>query len=80
VWPDDLEDRALEVAWRESNHRSNVNNFCCYGLFQIYFSVHKSWLSTIGVNSAQDLFDPQLNAEAAYMLYQRAGGFGPWGG
>jgi len=80
VWPDDLEERALEIAWRESNHKSNVNNFCCYGLFQIYYSVHKSWLSTIGVNSAQDLFDPQLNAQAAYMLYQRAGGFGPWGG
>jgi len=80
VWPDDLEEHALEIAWRESNHKSNVNNFCCFGLFQIYYSVHKSWLSTIGVNSAQDLFDPQLNAQAAYMLYQRAGGFGPWGG
>ena len=80
VWPDDLEERALEIAWRESNHKSNVNNFCCYGLFQIYYSVHKSWLSAIGVDSAQDLFDPQLNAQAAYMLYQRAGGFGPWGG
>ena len=80
VWPDDLEERAIEIAWRESNHKSNVNNFCCYGLFQIYFSVHRSWLSTISVNSAQDLFDPQLNAQAAYMLYQRAGGFGPWGG
>jgi len=80
VWPDDLEEHAIEIARRESNHKSNVNNFCCYGLFQIYYSVHKSWLSTIGVNSAQDLFDPQLNAQAAYMLYQRAGGFGPWGG
>jgi len=80
VWPDDLEERALEIAWGESNHKSNVNNFCCYGLFQIYYSVHKSWLSTIGVDSAQDLFDPRLNAQAAYMLYQRAGGFGPWGG
>jgi len=80
VWPDDLEERAIEIAWRESNHKSNVDNFCCYGLFQIYYSVHKSWLSTIGVDSAQYLFDPQLNAQAAYMLYQRAGGFGPWGG
>ena len=80
MWPDDLEEHAIEIARRESNHKSNVNNFCCYGLFQIYYSVHKSWLSTIGVNSAQDLFDPQLNAQAAYILYQRAGGFGPWGG
>jgi LysM repeat protein len=80
VWPDELEERALEIAWRESNYRSNVNNFCCYGLFQIYFSVHRGWLSTMGVNAAQDLFDPQLNAEAAYQLYLRAGGWGPWGG
>ena len=80
TWPDDLEEHAIEIARRESNHKSNVNNFCCYGLFQIYYSVHKSWLSSIGVNSAQDLFDPQLNAQAAYILYQRAGGFGPWGG
>ena len=80
IWPDELEERALEIAWRESNHQSNVNNFCCYGLFQIYFSVHRSWLATIGVNSAQDLFDPRANALAAYTLYQRAGGWGPWGG
>ena len=80
VWPDELEDRALEIAWRESNHRSNVNNYCCYGLFQIYYSVHRSWLASLGIDSAQDLFDPRANAIAAYTLYQRAGGWGPWGG
>ena len=80
VWPDELEERALEIAWRESNHRSNVNNFCCYGLFQIYFTVHRSWLASLGIDSAEDLFDPRANAIAAYTLYQRAGGWGPWGG
>ncbi len=80
VWPDDLEDRALEIAWRESNHRSNVNNWCCYGLFQIHWTAHRSWLATIGVTSASQLYDPVVNATAAYTLYQRAGGFGPWGG
>ena len=80
VWPDELEERALEIAWRESNHRSNVNNFCCYGLFQIYYSVHRSWLAPLGIDSAADLFDPRANAIAAYALYQRAGGWGPWGG
>ena len=80
VWPDELEERALEIAWRESNHRSNVNNFCCYGLFQVYYSVHRSWLASLGIDSAQDLFDPRANAIAAYGLYQRAGGWGPWGG
>ena len=80
VWPDDLEERALEIAWRESNHRSNVNNSCCYGLFQIHWNAHKRWLATIGVTSASQLYDPTVNAAAAYTLYQRAGGFGPWGG
>lgn len=80
VWPDDLEERAVEIAWRESNHRSNVNNWCCYGLFQIHWEAHRSWLSSIGVTSAPQLYDPRLNAVAAYTLYQRAGGFGPWGG
>ena len=80
VWPDDLEERAIEIAWRESNHRSNVNNYCCYGLFQIHWEAHRSWLTASGVTSASQLYDPTVNAVAAYTLYQRAGGFGPWGG
>jgi LysM repeat protein len=80
VWPDDLEERALEIAWRESNHKSNVNNWCCYGLFQIHWEAHRGWLSTLGVTSVSQLYDPVINATAAYTLYQRSGGFGPWGG
>ncbi len=80
VWPDDLEERALDIAWRESNHRSNVNNYCCYGLFQIHWEAHRSWLATLGVTSVSQLFDPVVNTNAAYTLYQRSGGFGPWGG
>ena len=80
VWPDDLEAHALEIAWRESNYQSNARNSCCYGLFQIHWNAHKSWLSGIGVTSADQLFDPTTNAQAAYALYQRSGGFGPWGG
>lgn len=80
VWPDDLENHALEIAWRESKYQSNAKNYCCYGLFQIYWSAHQSWLGSIGVTSADQLFDPTTNARAAYALYQRAGGFGPWGG
>jgi LysM repeat protein len=80
VWPDDLEERAIDIAWRESNHRSNVNNYCCYGLFQIHWNAHRSWLSTLGVTSVSQLFDPVVNTNVAYALYQRSGGFGPWGG
>jgi LysM repeat protein len=80
VWPDDLEERALEIAWRESKYQSNVNNWCCYGLFQIHWNAHRSWLGSLGITSASQLYDPTVNATAAYVLYQRAGGFGPWGG
>lgn len=78
VWPDDLEDRAREIAHRESRYVPTAKNYCCYGIFQIYWDVHKSWLDDIGITSAQQLYDPETNARAAYALYQRAGGWGPW--
>ncbi len=80
VWPDDQEEKALQIAWRESNYIPTVRNYCCFGLFQIYYNVHKGWLAAIGVTSADKLYDPRVNATAAYALYLRAGGWGPWGG
>ena len=80
VWPDDLEDRALFIAHRESQYRPGAisGGKCCYGLFQIYYRWHKSWLPEVGVMSANQLLDPKLNAVAAYRLYQRNNGWGPW--
>jgi hypothetical protein len=82
VFPDDQEERAIEIAWRESNWKPWVyNGHCCYGLFQIYWSVHRSWLDDLGIHSSQDLLDPWLNTRAAYALFQRSGSsWGPWGG
>lgn len=79
VWPDDLEERALEIAYRESRFDPTAKNFCCYGIFQIYWNVHRGWLGDMGITNDQQLFDPATNARAAYALYQRAGGWGPWG-
>jgi hypothetical protein len=78
VWPDHLEERALVISHRESSWIPTAENYCCVGLFQIYYDVHKSWLAGIGVNEKSDLYDPYLNAKAAYALYQRSGGWGPW--
>ena len=78
VWPDDLEDEAVRIATRESNLVPTAKNYCCYGLFQIYFNVHKGWLAGMGVTSAQQLLDPMVNAYVAVALYNRAGGWGPW--
>lgn len=78
VWPDDLEDEALRIARRESGLKPTAKNSCCYGLFQLYFTVHQKWLSGVGVTSSGQLLDPLVNANAALTLYNRAGGWGPW--
>ena len=81
IWPDELEERALEIAWRESNYRSNAyNGSCCYGVFQIHWPSHRGWLDDYGIVTSNDLFDARKNITASYALYQRAGGWGPWGG
>ncbi len=78
IWPDDLEDRAIEIADRESNFVATAQNSCCYGIFQMHFSAHRSWLDDLGVTRAEQLFDVETNVLAAYVLYQRSGGWGPW--
>lgn len=80
VWPDELEEKAIAIATRESNLNPTARNYCCFGLFQIYWNVHKSWLREMGITSAAGLYDPTANTSAAYALYQRSGGWGPWGG
>jgi hypothetical protein len=80
AWPDELEERALAIAQRESKlqPRAVSGTGCCFGLFQIYYRWHKTWLPTVGVNSTQDLLNPRLNAIAAYRMYQRNNGWAPW--
>jgi len=77
VWPDDLEDEAIRIATRESNLIPTVHNYCCYGLFQIYYAAHKTWLAGIGITSASQLYDPRVNATAALALYNNSG-WAPW--
>jgi Lysozyme like domain len=82
VWPDELESKALAIAQRESNLQPEVinrKNHDATGLFQIMWTVHRSWLCPqMGICAQSQLQDAQTNAEAAYALYQRAGGWGPW--
>ena len=82
VWPDEHEENALFVANRESNFFPNVVggvNDCCVGLFQIYYSVHRSWLSNIGVTERAQLLDPRVNTQAAFALFKRNGNsWKPW--
>ena len=79
IWPDDLEEQALRIAWRESNYRADVTSGsgCCIGIFQMHWEAHRSWMSDLGITSRDQLFDARTNIEAAYGLYQRSG-WGPW--
>ncbi|MDA3017662.1 MAG: transglycosylase SLT domain-containing protein [Actinomycetota bacterium] len=82
IWPDEHEENALFVANRESNFKPNVvggTNDCCIGLFQIYYSVHRSWLANVGVTKPAQLLDPRVNAQAALALFKRNGNsWKPW--
>ena len=82
VWPDEHEENALFVAQRESKLNPKVvggTRNCCVGLFQIYYSVHRSWLSTVGVTEPAQLLDPRVNAQAALALFKRNGNsWKPW--
>lgn len=80
VWPDELETRALEIAYRESRFNPYTSNWCCYGVFQINWNAHKGWLVNFGVTSASQLYDPHLNSRMALEIYRRSNGWGPWGG
>jgi hypothetical protein len=77
IWPADLADEAVRIATRESNLVPTVRNWCCYGLFQIYFEMNKKTLSGLGITAAEQLYDPRVNATAAYAMYQRSG-WAPW--
>lgn len=78
VFPDALEKRALEIVQRESRTNAAAYNFCCYGLFQIHFQAHKSWLAIMGVTNPSQLLDAGNNARAALMLYKRSNSWAAW--
>jgi hypothetical protein len=77
VWPDDLEDHALAIAQRESHLNPTSHNYCCYGLFAIYYEAGKRLLNSIGITSPAQLYDPWVNTRAALAIYQVAG-WDPW--
>jgi len=78
AFPDALEKRALEIVQRETHTNAAAYNFCCYGLFQIHFQAHKSWLATIGVTNPSQLLDAGTNARAAMTLYKRSNSWAAW--
>lgn len=78
-WPDHLEDTAIMIADRESHLNPSAQNWCCVGLFQIYWTVHDVWLAALGITNRSQMFDPRTSARAGYALYLRSNSFRPWG-
>ena len=74
---------AVAIALAESSGNPNVYNpetsapggtpagQGSYGLWQIYLKEHPEF-------AADNLYDPQTNANDAYEIYGKAGGFSPW--
>jgi len=78
IFPDHLENRAVAIAKRESKLNAASWNWCCIGLFQINWWSHRSWLKAEGITEPEQLLNARTNAEVAWMVYKRAGGWGPW--
>ena len=78
IFPDHLEDRAVAIAKRESKLDAASWNWCCVGLFQINWWSHRSWLKAEGITAPEQLLNARTNTEVAWMVYKRAGGWGPW--
>lgn len=53
-----------------------VDNGACVGLTQIYYEVHKDWLTDLDI-TRDDLYDPATNLRFAVML-QNSSGWSPW--
>jgi soluble lytic murein transglycosylase-like protein len=78
AWPDHLEGRALQIAWRESGWQPGaVSRSGDYGLLQLNWKANRAWLRTQGVTNPRQLLDPATNARLGYVLYGMAG-WKPW--
>jgi cell wall-associated NlpC family hydrolase len=77
MWPADSVDKALDVAWKESNYLAGADNgFCCLGVFQINYASHQRRLAARGLGR-NGLFDARVNIEIALEIFQEQG-WSPW--
>jgi hypothetical protein len=77
MWPADSVDKALDVAWKESNYLAGADNgFCCLGVFQINYASHQRRLAARGLGR-NGLFDARVNIEIALEIF-REQGWSPW--
>jgi hypothetical protein len=77
MWPADSVEKALDVAWKESNYLARADNgICCLGVFQINYGSHKRRLAARGLGR-EGLFDARVNIEIAIEIFNEQG-WSPW--
>lgn len=73
-----MESKALSVVQCESGMNPNAYNpNGYYGLFQLSKYFHERTANSMGYSWSQ-IFDPYVNARVARVVFNQAGGWGPW--
>lgn len=75
-WPEEEWGFLSQVIWRESRCQVDAWNGADAGLTQIN-QVHTKWLSDMGWNHPEDMFDAEKNLTFAFRLWEGSG-WKPW--
>ena len=75
IWPDDVEDWAIGIAWRESRCSNVQNSEGASGQFQLMIPLHSAFM--VAVCGSADWANPECNIRTALKLYEGVGK-GPW--
>ena len=78
IWPDDSEEWALSIVWRESRcTETAVSPTGCRGLWQLALPMHADLFAAQGLDWQTSWSDPVANTRAALFLFQSSG-TSPW--
>ena len=75
IWPDDVEDWAIGIAWRESRCTNVQNREGASGQFQLMMPMHATFMAA--VCGSADWANAECNIRTALKLYEGVGK-GPW--
>ena len=75
-WPEEEWENLQHIIWRESRCQVDAWNGADAGLTQIN-QVHTKWLSDMGWNHPEDMFDAEKNLTFAFRLWEGSG-WKPW--
>lgn len=71
IWPDDVEEWAIGIAWRESRCSNVQNSEGASGQFQLMIPMHSALMAA--VCGSADWANPECNIRTALKLYEGSG-------